>query len=234
MTRTRTAAALCAMVLFACGSDEQGEVVVSAYGEEFIELGISSDDIEDDWTVSFSSFAVSVDTVNVAGESIVDLGEVELASETNGSGHELAWVRVDVGEYDGPGYTLSGIRVIGSATLADDSKTFDWQFPTTVRYENCDTRTAVSADAAARFEITVHSDHLLYDSLVAEEPSLFFGPLAAADGDRDGVISESELAATDIGAYDPGNSGATDLWTYLQALVGNLGHVDGEGHCDAR
>jgi hypothetical protein len=91
----------------------------------------------------------------------------------------------------------------------------------------------VEKDATAIFQITVHADHLFYDSLVSEEPQLLFQPLADADADQDGDITTEELGATDIGAYDPGNEDLDDLWSFLMAQSRTLGHVDGEGHCQA-
>lgn len=216
----------------ACG-DSEGEVVVTAYGEDFIELGIAATEVGDGWSVDFSSFEVEVEEVEVAGRVFSDLGPVELAVATNGVGHELSRGAVEAGEFSAPRYVLGGIHVVGTAERQGVTKSFDWRFPARVTYSNCETTTVVEEGGTATFQITVHADHLLYDSLVAEEPSLFFDPIANADGDADGVITEAELAAADIGGYDAGNSGANDMWAYLTALVGNLGHVDGEGHCDA-
>ncbi|MEM6733029.1 MAG: hypothetical protein AAF658_15840, partial [Myxococcota bacterium] len=199
MRTTTTLLVLVSAIGVGCGSDE-GEVIVSAYGEDFIELGLTSEDLEDDWSVNFSRFDVSVDAVDIADLSLQSLGSVALARESGGEGHEIARGMAAVGDYDGPRYVMSDIRVTGQAVLGNMTKAFDWSFPASVTYENCETRTSVSADGAARFEITVHSDHLFYDSLVAEEPLLFFGPIAAADTNDDGDITQSELAGTDSGA----------------------------------
>ncbi|MEL6338609.1 MAG: hypothetical protein AAFP04_05305 [Myxococcota bacterium] len=228
----RWALASSLLVVAACG-DSEGEVVVTAYGEDFIELGIVADEVGDGWSIDFSSFEVEVEEVEVAGRVFEDLGTVELTVPTDGAGHELSRSAVDAGEFSGPRYVLGGIHVVGVAERQGVSKSFDWRFPARVAYSNCETTTLVEEGDTATFEITVHADHLLYDSLVAEEPSLFFDPIASADGNADDVITETELAEVDIGGYDPGNSGANDMWAYLTALVGNLGHVDGEGHCDA-
>ena len=81
--------------------------------------------------------------------------------------------------------------------------------------------------------MTVHADHLFYDSLVSEEPELRFDALAAADTDMNDQITEAELAAAGVGSYDVGNEDVDDLWSWLVAHSRTLGHVDGEGHCDA-
>ena len=129
---------------------------------------------------------------------------------------------------------LSRAEVSGSATKDGTTKTFDWVFDGVTRYSACETTTVVPEDGAATFEITVHADHFFFDSLVADEPQVLFQALADADTDGDGVIAPDELEATDIGSYDPGSAGAVNnLWSWLVAQSQNLGHVDGEGHCDA-
>ncbi len=47
------------------------------------------------------------------------------------------------------------------------------------------------------------------------------------------MLTRAELEAAGIGAYDPGNADVDDLWAWLVAQSATLGHVDGEGHCDA-
>jgi len=83
-------------------------------------------------------------------------------------------------------------------------------------------------------EITVRGGHLFFDSLVSDSPSVVFDTLAAADIDGDGDLSRAELEAADIGNYDPGNDDTiTNLWSWVEAQSQMVGHVDGEGHCDA-
>ena len=49
------------------------------------------------------------------------------------------------------------------------------------------------------------------------------------------ITTSAELEAADIGSYDPGSDAAgNNLWSWLVAQGRTLGHVDGEGHCDAR
>ena len=116
----------------------------------------------------------------------------------------------------------------------DETKTFHWVFDHTTTYHGCETTTSVEDGGTSTFQITVHADHLFYDSLVSEEPDLLFGALADADEDGDGEITEEELSEADIGAYDPGSEdGIDDLWAFLNAQAKTLGHVDGEGHCHA-
>ena len=114
------------------------------------------------------------------------------------------------------------------------TKNFDWVFDEEVHYTECETTTSVTEGAASTFQITVHADHYFYDSLVSEDPILVFQGLADADADADGEITRAELEAADIGGLDPGSDGSVDdLWSWLVAQNATLGHVDGEGHCDA-
>ena len=140
------------------------------------------------------------------------------------------------GDHTGASFTITRVEVEGTATKGADTKSFSWVFDEPTRYVECETTTAVSDGGSATFQITVHADHLLYDSLVSEEPQVLFQALADADADADadGNITQAELAATDIGAYDPGSEdGVDDLWAWLVAQTRTLGHVDGEGHCRA-
>jgi hypothetical protein len=61
-----------------------------------------------------------------------------------------------------------------------------------------------------------------------------FEELALADADSDGEITQAELEAAPVpGAFDTGNDEVANLWAFLVAQSRTLGHVDGEGHCDA-
>jgi hypothetical protein len=111
------------------------------------------------------------------------------------------------------------------------TKTFAWEFTTPIVYADCETTTRVPDAGTGTFQVTVHADHLFYDSLVAEQPALGFDAIAAADLDFDDVITTDELAATGLAAYDPGNLPIDDLWAFLSAQAATMGHVDGEGHC---
>ena len=112
-------------------------------------------------------------------------------------------------------------------------------FPVLTAYCECLVEDGIPASKLgdggyAAFQITFHPDHLLYDSLVSQEPLLLLPALADADADVGGNIPQPGPAATDIGAYDPGSEdGVDDLWAWLLAQTRTLGHVDGEGHCRA-
>lgn len=218
----------------ACAEDGEGTVVVTAYGESFIEDGIPADEVGDGWAIAFDRFVVNIEDVRVAGSSIDVKNKIDLSKSSSGDGHELGSALVAEGSYTHGAYTLTKVEVEGSATKGDETKTFSWVFDDATRYDECETTTEVSADGNATFQITVHADHLFYDSLVSEEPDVLFQALADADANHDGEITQQELRDTDIGNYDPGSEdGIDDLWTWLTAQTRTLGHIDGEGHCHA-
>lgn len=221
---------LCAL---GCAEPDEGEVTVRVYGEEFIEDGIPSEAMADGWSVRFEVFTVKVDDVLIAQTTLPDASAINLANASEGTGHLYSSVRVPVGEHTSSAYTLSAIEVRGVASKGDLTKRMDWLIDTTTRYTGCETTTAVDQDEPGTFQITVHADHLFYDSLVSEDPDVRFQALADADTDSDGTITRAELEATGIGAYDPGSANEIDnLWSWLEAQSSTLGHVDGEGHCD--
>ncbi|HKY40290.1 MAG TPA: hypothetical protein VJN18_30355 [Polyangiaceae bacterium] len=235
-TISRAALAL-ALLLPGCGGDDAdegtGTISVRLYGESFIEEGIPSDDVDDGWAISFSRFDVTVQDIVVGEVALEDPEAVDLSAASDGEGHELGAASVSAGDHAEPSFTIAHVEIDGSAEQDDVTKTFNWVFDSPTHYTHCGTTTSVAKDASATFQITVHADHLFYDSLVAEEPQLLFQPLADSDSDDDGEITEAELGAVDIGAYDPGNEDVDELWGWLIAQTRTLGHVDGEGHCEA-
>ena len=219
------------LCVFGCAT-ATGAVDVTAYGEDFIEEGIPAEEVNDGWAIDFSRFEVTFAEVTVGGVVLADAVTVDLAQASDGDGQVLGVLDVAEGNYDESSFAIERVEVDGSATLNGQEKTFSWVFDDAVSYHECETTTAVVDDETATFQITVHADHLFYDSLVAEEPRLLFQPLADADANADGDITAEELAATDIGAYDPGSAGGIDdLWAFHGAQTATLGHVDGEGHC---
>lgn len=224
---------LVAPLLVACGEGE-GTVRVTAYGESFIEDGIPAADVNDGWAVNFDRFEVFIRDVQVAGAAVSVPSSVDVSEASGGAGHELGSAPVSEGSYGDASFVIERIEVEGSGTLGAETKTFAWVFDAPTAYEACEARTAVSDGGIGTFQITLHADHLFYDSLVAEEPQILFQPLADADEDADGALAEQELAATGIGSYDPGSAGGVeDLWAWLVAATRTVGHADGEGHCEA-
>lgn len=220
-------------LVLACTSAcaREGELEVRTYGEEFIEQGIPADMLDDAWAIEFSRFEVTLRDVAIAGATLPDPAPIDLVEPSAGEGQRIGLVTAPVGDHDDLEFTLVRLSLDGSASKGDVSKTFAWDFELDVRFGECETLTQVDAAGIAGVEITIHADHLFYDSLVAEAPALRFDAIAAADADADGTITREELAATDIGAYDPGNLPIDDLWSFLHAQAATTAHVDGEGHC---
>jgi hypothetical protein len=213
--------------------DGPGSVEVVAYGEAFAEEGIPASQFADGWAVTFSQVNVQIADVEVAGARLAGPFTVDLSVASGGRGHTLGTVETSEGHHGGPGYRVLGLVVAGTATRGAEQKTFQWVFDTPVKYSDCEMAVHVHGGAPGRFEITIHADHLFFDSLVSEEPTLRFDALAAADRDGDGEITASELAQTSVGAYDVGNTGVRELWGFLEAQARLVGHADGEAHCPA-
>jgi hypothetical protein len=223
--------ALAALLMCACAGE--GEVDVRIWGEEYIEEGIPADAAIDGWAISFSRFVVEVGDISIAGASLDDPDPIDLTEPSEGRGQLLGSATVAAGDHDDAEFTLVRVELEGSAEKDGMQKTFAWVFDTPVTFRNCETITEVPRDGVGELQITVHADHLFYDSLVAEEPALRFDAIAAADADADGEVTMAELGATDIGAYDPGNLAIDDLWSFIAAQAQTMGHVDGEGHCQS-
>lgn len=226
-----------AITLPACSESDagDGEVQVTLYGEEFIEQGIPADEMADGWSVSFDTFTVTTSEVQIDGVTASDLEPIDISRPTDGSGHALTTMTVPQGEHSGSHFTLTRQHVVGSATKpGQPTMRFDWTLEKETRYSNCQTTTNVTSGQPATFQLTIHADHLFYDSLVSPEPQVLFQALADADSDQDGDITRAELEAASLGSYDAGNDDTVNnLWDWLEAQSATLGHVDGEGHCDA-
>jgi len=225
-------------MLAGCGDSDdtagEGTVNATVYGESFIEDGIPASEMADGWSVSFHTFIVSVDQVTIAGVSVPTPGPIDISGSTQGAGHTYGSITVPAGTHAAPSYAIQRVEVSGVATKDGVTKNFSWTFDAPTTYTNCETSTTVAAQGSATFQVTVHADHLFYDSLVAEEPQVVFQALADADADNDGTITQQELAGAGLGSYDPGNADITNLWDYLVAQTRTLGHANGESHCDAR
>jgi len=226
------AAPLVTVVLLNVGCAGSAPLDVTLYGEEFVESGIPATATADGWAIAFDAFAVRVAEVRLSGVSTQGR-TLNLAEPSSGSGQKVATLQVPEGPIEGAAFTLEDLFIEGRATNGKLVKTFAWRFEGPVRYANCEVEATATSDAGGPFQITIHADHLFHDSLVASAPAIRFGALAAADT-GDGEITREELSATDIGAYDSGSqSGIDDLWRFLEAQSKTLGHVNGEGHCEA-
>lgn len=142
--------------------------------------------------------------------------------------------------------------VEGTATLTDGAVfTFAWGLRNPTRNQDCTSGidetqgVVVRNNSTAEAEITLHVDHLFWDSLGTEGASLRFEGHAAAGGD-DGVITWAELEAVPIASvrdrqgnllqYDTGSVSLSSptLAGFLLASSSSMGHLDGEGLCMVR
>lgn len=204
------------------------------YGESFVEEGIASSELADGWAVSFARFAVGLGSFELGGVPLSASPPVDVSLPSDGRGHLLGTLELPVGDYDDARFVFETIAIEGTATRGAERKTFSWSFAPRTTYLECEASAHVKADETSSFEITIHADHLFYDSLVSGSPALRFQHFAAADLDADGEVTRDELAATDIGPLDAGSAGGVnDLWTWLSQLARMVGHVNGEGHCSS-
>lgn len=243
-----------------------GKLQVTVYGEEFIEDEIPANDVADGWSIDFSRFLVSVSQVKVGNHSNEEAyfspgtRVFDLAKPSNGQGHVLEVKDVVGGTFDhgsyvvGPagGGALTGnatnedvtlmvdggysVYVQGTASKGGETIDFAWGFEAHTAYSHCETSAKVDGNTASA-QITIHADHLFYDSLVSETPDIRFQLIADADADDSGDVTLAELAAvdiTDLENYQVGNNtSVTTLAAFIAAQVPTLGHIDGEGHCEA-
>ena len=237
---------LLATALAACGDDlADGTVTVRIYGEDFIEESIPADTFVDGWSVTFDQFLVSLGDISGSADhddatfAAPSFQVYDLAQSSGGNGVEVATLAAPGGVYDHFGYVIApdasgtSIRVVGTATKGDQTRTFDWAFSPRVTHSHCDIEEEIDSDQAT-VEITIHGDHLFYDDAVSEEPRVAFQLIADADRDGDGAVTLDELAATDITTqehYGVGSLDIRDLRAFVTHQVGTVGHINGEGHC---
>ncbi|MEZ4252173.1 MAG: hypothetical protein R3B99_28500, partial [Polyangiales bacterium] len=98
-------------------------------------------------------------------------------------------------------------------------------------------------------QITVHLDHLFFDTFATEDASMRFDPMAAVAG-VDGLVLDdlARQSTTDVRnaegepllvdgsplVYDPGDLvlDTPTLRDFVRAAATTVGHFQGEGHCD--
>lgn len=225
--------------LMSCDKGDTGTVSVRVWGEGYLENGVPEDDVKDGWEVDFKSFDTEIKDMELAGEEVsIDKSEIDATKKSKSDkegerGQEIAKVDVAPGTHKNAAFTLVKTVVEGSAKKGDKKVTFKWTFDTPVRYSKCEAKTRVKAGKSSDFEITLHADHYLYDTLTGdEEPKLFFGPIAAADVDDDGEITQKELEDAPIADdFDTGSQKISNMWDWLVAQNLTIAHTDGENHC---
>jgi hypothetical protein len=124
------------------------------------------------------------------------------------------------------------------------TRSFRWGFAGNTRFSNCRDAASqpgivvTSGTAATPAQLTFHADHLFYDGLQNPEAKLRFDAIASADRNMDMMVTLDELATVDLttlptGQYTTGSArNVNTLRDFVTALVTNVGHWNGEGHCD--
>lgn len=164
-------------------------------------------------------------------------------------GEGVATADADAMTATGAAYAISGTATKGTASVG-----FDFVLAIPTRNAACTNGAdgkqgvVITSGGTTEAEITVHVDHLFWDSLGGEEASLRFDAIAGADalGNADGVVTTDELAlqsladlkgpdgTSPLGAvYDPGSVplAAPHLGAFLGASASSMGHLNGEGLC---
>lgn len=151
----------------------------------------------------------------------------------------------------------STLRLVGTATHPTHGMyTFDVGIPAEVHMSGCESGRdgtaglVIPTNAIYETQLTLHLDHLFFDSARAEEPNLRFDAWAAVAG-ADRNVTYAELAnqsladlrgidgmplmdgATPV-AYEPPATGLPmpTLQAFVLAEALTVGHFEGEGHCD--
>ena len=170
---------LLALLAFGCSQDPgEGELLVVAYGESFIEDGIPAAEMDDGWAITFDRFDVVIADVSVGGSSL-DAGDtLDLAQPSNGEGQQLGSLTVPAGDHSDASFQLDAVSLAGTATLGGVTKQFDWSFEPNVHYSDCEAVTTVPDGGQGALELTLHGDHFFFDSLVSGEPAVVFQALA--------------------------------------------------------
>lgn len=242
----------------------QGTLHVEIWGEDFIEEGIPAAEFVDGWSVTFDKFLVAVDAIAVArGFRVPDLEDdtQRIFDLTREGPYPFLTRLVPAGRYDNTSYRIGpaqtgaaagncsaddlalmrdnrySLYVSGRATNGTTTKTFRWGFKTDTTYRNCESQANVTDGATATVQITIHADHLFLNDLVSEEARPKFGTIAQADANSDGEVTLAEMQAFDITGlddYGTGQTGIDNLGDFVAYLTRMLGHIDGEGHCEAQ
>ena len=151
----------------------------------------------------------------------------------------------------------TSLRLVGTATHpTHGAYTFDVGIPVEAHMSGCISGRdgtpglVVPTNGIYETQLTLHLDHLFFDSARAEEPNLRFDAWAAVAG-ADRHVTYAELAnqsladlrgidglplvdgATPV-VYEPPATGLSmpNLQAFLLAQALTIGHFEGEGHCD--
>lgn len=246
-------------------------VKVTIWGEGAIEEGIPASAFEDGWSVKFTRFLVVVrdtalaDATGTVGAQqpgakafdLVKKGPVEVFSATAPA---RAWdvVRYAIApDTNAEGANLeasdlallrsraASLILVGSATKAGVTKTFEWSFTNNTLYDECARAggmgkgVTLAPGREQTVQLTVHGDHLFGDQL-SGPAKLRFEPFANADTNGDNRVTLDEVAAVQLNTLPQdqyGTTGAANIRTlreFLTQKARTLGHFEGEGLCTPR
>jgi hypothetical protein len=148
--------------------------------------------------------------------------------------------------------------IAGTASDGSDTYPFDLRFDDLrVQSEACQNGVdetdglVVPNNAIVNAQVTIHLDHMFFDTFASDDGRLRFEPWAAAAGE-DGIITLEDLETQPLAdlrdrngdplvdgegnpvVYDPGPLllPANNLGQYVHAAATTMGHFNGEGHCD--
>ncbi len=240
----RATLGLLSLPFFFIGCAGEGDWVLSTWGEDYIEVGIPSTAFDDGCAVVFDRFeVVDLELALLDGDGAV-VGEIPgtfAVDMTHTGPHELGVTAVPATHYDAVTWRIApsdehavSVSVEGELSCGETSVGFAWDFDTDTTYHCEPEDLTIPAGGTDETELTVHGDHLFYDSLEDPDAALRGQAIVDADVDADGVISEAELEAVSVAAlgYDVGSRAEVeDLYAFIGFLTRTLGHVDGEGHC---
>lgn len=132
-------------------------------------------------------------------------------------------------------------HIVGSATDGEQVIAFAWGFDNPARYTECENgadRTDGVAvlpmgEGRARLQLTMHADHVFWNTLRTEESPLAFAGIAAADLDGDGTVTVEELRATSVVeiGYETAGVNLDDLYSFIRYSLARSLHLNGGGLC---
>lgn len=149
-----------------------------------------------------------------------------------------------------------GLSMYVEATATRDAaeRRIRWGFRHDVAHSRCEGADGtegivVRSGAPNVVQITLHWDHLFFDSLVVDEAGMRFDAIDAVEGDPITLQALSaqrlaDLRGVDGGplrsaegslvVYDPGSAVLSEptLRGMIEAAASGVGHLDGEGHCE--
>ncbi len=182
---------------------------------------------------------------------------VDLAQGSAGQGHVILDMDVVSTSYDRAALTLAdssqdpananadgddirlmaqnrfSVFVEGEAKQGGTVKSFQLGFRGETRASGCSVGpVTVTPTGVAFLRLNLRADQLFGDDLATVAGRPTFSPLAAADANSDGRVTEAELrAATNLDDYRLDGAALTTLWDVLQAQAGRIAIALGDSTC---